>query len=207
MNSFDLMIEKYSKELIETGKKSIISAVEDEKEAELTEIEKNHVITTVAATVVEEKNATVRDSGRQINHTENKADNEEGSGRLKIQTFAADGVYPVVAANVKVFKKGEAVPCFEGYTDASGIIDNIILPAPIEIDTDLPPETEPYYEYDIEITHPKFISKKYKNVPVFDNINSIQTARLIPLDAGVDEDSEVIESENENLMKRDDANG
>ena len=47
-----------------------------------------------------------------------------------------------------------------------------------------------------------FITKKYKNVPVFDNINSVQTARLIPVEAGVDEESEIFESENENLMKR-----
>lgn len=198
MNSFDLMIERYSKELIETGKKSMMSAVAEEKDSSGI---KAVSVNITEGNVKPELNKVTE--YRKENNRKNESD--EGSGRLKIQTFAADGVYPVVAANVKVFKKGETVPYFEGYTDGSGIVDNIILPAPVGVDTDLPPETEPYYEYDIEITHPKFISKKYKNVPVFDDISSVQTVRLIPVEAGYDEDSEIIESENEELMNRDDA--
>lgn len=204
MNSFDLMIEKYSKELIETGKRSIMSAVEEDNEGAYVNDEENTDYIAVSASLDNSESRIDRESL----FTEKSEDNTDmGSGRLKIQTFTADGVYPVVAANVKVFKKGETEPFFDGYTDASGIIDGIILPAPLGVDTDLPPETEPYFQYDIEITHPKFISKKYKNVPVFDNIESIQTVRLIPAEAGVDEDSEVIEYENENLMKRDETNG
>ena len=204
MNSFDLMIEKYSKELIETGKKSIMSAVEEVIEKENSEVVNAKEDYVAASGIVDDDikdGVSVYEKNRQ-NKSIEEAD--EGSGRLKIQTFAADGVYPVVAANVRVFKKGENVPYFEGYTDGNGIIDNIILPAPQGVDTDLPPEIEPFFNYDIEIIHPKFITKKYINVPIFDNINSIQTVRLIPKEQGFDEDNEVVESENKNLMKRDD---
>lgn len=196
MNSFDLMIEKYSKELIEAGKKSMASAVEED----------NGYINTIDTEefIKSDKEPNVNESSAVVNVNNNISDNNfsVGSGRLKIQTYAADGVYPVVAANVKIFKNGEDELYFEGYTDGSGISDNIVLPAPSGIDTDMPSETEPYYEYDIVITHPKFIQKKYKNVPVFDNISSIQTVQLVPISYGSDEESEITESENENLMKR-----
>lgn len=200
MNSFDLMIEKYSKELIETGKRSIMTAVKDENESDFVNVDNNADFISVSSEITNNGYEAAFDKASSQQNVEVNA--SQGSGRLKIQTFAADGVYPVVAANVKVFKTGEIEPYFEGYTDASGIIDGIILPAPVGVDTDLPPETEPFFKYNIEITHPKFITKKYKNVPVFDNINSVQTARLIPVEAGVDEESEIFESENENLMKR-----
>lgn len=206
MNSFDLMIEKYSKELIEAEKKSITTAVlEDNEEVKPVILNKDN-IEDENENNVDNKDVTdnvTKEDEELLNKNSKNEENEnlDGSGRLKIQAFAADGVYPVVAANVKVYKKGFSYPYFEGYTDSSGIIESIVLPAPLGIATDLPPEIEPFSKYDIIITHPKFVTKKYLDVPIFNNINSIQTVQLIPKSSYNTQD-DITESENENLLKR-----
>lgn len=201
MNSFDLMIEKYSKELIEAGKKSMASVIE-EKEIGNFDMEEVAVMNETAEEISENTQAAALVLDNDSDTFRKDGQEKDGSGRLKIQAFAADGVYPVVAANVRVYKKGSSTPYFEGYTDSSGIIDEIVLPAPSGVNTDVPPETEPFFKYDIVITHPKFITKRYIDVPIFDNINSIQTVQLVPIEYGKDENSDIYENENSELMKR-----
>ena len=68
MNSFDLMIERYSKELIETGKKSIMSAVEEvieEENSEVVNAKEGYEVKEGSATI-EGKNIKIKVSKKQI---------------------------------------------------------------------------------------------------------------------------------------------
>ena len=55
------------------------------------------------------------------------------TGNLKVQVFTADQAIPLPNTQVYITKQiGDYnVLFFEGMTDSSGIIDNIILPAPV----------------------------------------------------------------------------
>ena len=55
-------------------------------------------------------------------------------GYLKVQAFMADQAIPIPDVEILITKEieGNIVVFFRGYTDSSGIIDNITLPAPAD---------------------------------------------------------------------------
>ena len=80
--------------------------------------------------------------------------------------------------NVTVYKEmeGSKIVFFKGYTDSSGIIDKIPLPAPKLITNDL--ETPNKQTYDIESNYNNDISN-YK-VNIYENVYVVQTINIIP---------------------------
>ncbi len=123
-------------------------------------------------------------------------------GTLKVQVFAAQQVYPISSARVLVRRSGEDPIIFEGYTDSSGIVDNIKLPTPGKSLSGSPSRLKPYSQYDVFVTQPNFVSRNYLGVPVFSGVESIQTVRLVPRQPGTDSTTVTTESEpNELLMK------
>lgn len=221
MNDFDLLIEKYSRELIDAKRRSILSEIEDlpkveEGEEQVSEIfdddsvEADKELTEEAVPVslemtddvnpvtpeIEQLNEmgeisdnlpTFVDDGESdaaISEELSEAENapNTGYGALRVQVYAADQTYPIAAANVAVTQCESDDILFQGYTDTSGIVDDIILPAPSKEMSGSPTQMKPYAQYDLNVSHPRFKSRRYINVPVFEGKKSVQTVQLVPND-------------------------
>ena len=241
MNSFDLMIEKYRRELIDAKRKSILQAIDeaaavensfDEETIEAEKEQKDEIQPVFAAVSSEDAAQQVQaeavmpqnESSAQMSVPEasEKTETQEEQksvpqeqpqeerkpikpekksyGRLRVQVFAADQVYPISSAYVVVTESGSDKEMFRGHTDSTGIIENILLPAPEAVDSDMPSKVKPYSQYDITVTHPNFISRKYVGVPIFAGIESIQTVLLVPTARGSDNNAIIVESEPNELL-------
>ncbi len=232
MNGFDLMIERYKKELIDAKKRSILKELEEttsqpysESTAVLPANASLEVQNTETAETAQPKS---HDSAEQTYETyeegseksdavflsENTSERKkeakdeeepvspESLGSLKVQVFVADRAYPVSSARVVVTEKSTGRVCFDGYTDTDGSIGKLLLPAPERSSSQTPQEKPPYAQYDIVVSHPGFQSRKYLGVPVFAGVESIQNIQLIPSGLNEDENNDVTESEPEILLKK-----
>lgn len=104
-------------------------------------------------------------------------------GYLRVQVFAANQSYPVQNARVQISKifGGKQHVFFTAQTDASGIMPRISLPAPDRELASAPSALQPYATYEIAVSHPGFTPILFRNCAVFDRIETIQYAELIPL--------------------------
>ncbi|MGN1418043.1 MAG: hypothetical protein ACI4W6_01795 [Acutalibacteraceae bacterium] len=224
MNNFDELIEKYSRELVNAKSKSILQAIEDE-EIEKTEVDNINSEDDLAVAVVSEnrvphqgtenqkvqnnESESVKDEPTEENTKEDLQNNNTnidpdnmGTGLLRVQVYAANQVYPISSAYVTVTDTNDDKIYFQGYTNTDGIVDNISLPAPIKTMSESPSRTKPYSQYNVTVEHPRFISRKYKGVPVFSTIKSVQAVQLVPSDNNGADSETVTESEpNELLLK------
>lgn len=107
------------------------------------------------------------------------------TGALRVQAFAANQSFPIPNAKVSVYLEltdGQRL-MFEGLTDISGVLDNIVLPAP-ELSLSQTPDSKgrlPYSSYTVTVERDGFTGARYVDVPVFSGIKSIQNAELVPL--------------------------
>ena len=101
-------------------------------------------------------------------------------GTLKIKASAASGAVPISGLKIVVTTNIEnnKVIFYEGYTDSSGTINNISLPA-YKLDTnnlDIPEKTE----YNVEATYiPENLSMTFK-VNIYENISVVQNINVVP---------------------------
>jgi hypothetical protein len=104
-------------------------------------------------------------------------------GYLRVQVFAANQSYPIPNAHVEVSKQfgGDKYVFFATQTDASGVMSRISLPAPDRELSESPSALQPYATYEIAVSHPGFTPVIFRNCAVFDRIETIQYAELIPL--------------------------
>ncbi len=105
------------------------------------------------------------------------------TGSLKIQAYAAQQAIPVSGVNVTISKQFSDLKkvFYENLvTDESGIIDNIILPAPSP-DLSMDPNGDiPYENYDVVARNDKYYMQTFLRVPIFPNTKSIQPIALVP---------------------------
>ncbi len=106
-----------------------------------------------------------------------------GQGSLIVQVTLAKGAIPVEGAKVTVSSTGEASTVLsEMITDKSGQTQRISLPAPQGSYSQAPGGViRPYSIYDIKIEFPGYYTERAINVPIFDQVNSIQPVALVPL--------------------------
>ena len=223
LNSFDLMMERYKKELVDANRRSIeqelLSQSEPTAEEKLKAGKAEEAVSVNVVTQAEDSNepgmSSETDTPEEaepvmaeaiegaMNTEEETNDPEDDSfGTLKVQVYAAQQVYPISSARVLVRRSGEDPIIFEGYTDSSGIVDNIRLSAPGKSLSSAPGSIKPYSQYDVFVTQPNFVSRNYLGVPVFSGVESIQTVRLVPRQSGTDSTTVTTESEpNELLMQ------
>lgn len=231
LNSFDLMMERYKKELVDANRRSMeqellnqsgslpLEAV-DETQAEaadpapaLQQAEDEPTVSVLAEVQTDMPSETkappetgtdmIREDAMSREAPPEPDPEDNSFGTLKVQVFAAQQVYPISSARVIVRPGGEDKIIFEGYTDSSGIVDNIRLPSPGKSLSEQPNSVKPYSQYDVFVTQPNFVSRNYLGVPVFPGVESIQTVRLVPRQFGKDEVTVTIESEpNELLMQK-----
>ena len=101
-------------------------------------------------------------------------------GYLRIRAYAANQAIPINNLKIRVVKNigKDTITFFEGYTNDSGIIPRIILPAPILNQDDLiePKSTS----YDIIATYePDNITKIFK-ILIYENVRVIQNINIVP---------------------------
>lgn len=104
-------------------------------------------------------------------------------GRLKVYAYTADEAFPSRDTNVVIQKKiGEYnVLFFSGYTNESGIIDNILLPAPSDFNKDII-DAPAYETYELNAFHEGYNDIVLNNIGMFGGVSVIQYLRMIPRD-------------------------
>ena len=104
------------------------------------------------------------------------------SGVIKTQVFTARRTYPVENAQVnlyKVFPDG-AYLIDSQFTDRSGQVKPVTVPALERCLSEPPSDPAPYVSYRITVSHPDFMDAVIEQVPVFEGVTSLQAVDLIP---------------------------
>lgn len=101
-------------------------------------------------------------------------------GYLKVQAFTAYGAIPIENVNIVIYKDigSYRVIFFEGVTDSSGIISDIMLPAPETIKN---PETTPSYTvYNMTAIHSQYEAIKNYSIGMFGDVRVLQYVKMMP---------------------------
>ena len=111
------------------------------------------------------------------------------NGILKVEAYTASHAYPLQDVSITISKSfGEdKVIFFEGKTNTSGIIDNIILPTSKFKNDILDASDISFTTYDLVAKYDKYNLEKKYDVSIFDNIKVIQPITF-PIDEFVDGD-------------------
>lgn len=137
--------------------------------------------------------------------------NSDGYGYMIVRVTTARGAIPLEGAVVTVSdylgeenaERGNAIATYK--TNASGLTDRFMLPAPPKALSMSPGNGKSYLTYNIAVAKDGYYQQNYINAPVFEGITSIQNADMIPIpDNGqtdrFDPDGNIFyESENEYL--------
>ena len=105
--------------------------------------------------------------------------NNQGSGNLKIRAYAAREALPLEGLHIVVSTKylDNTIIFFDGYTDSSGMIEKLILPAPVLNQDNLIIPLSTIYEIKADdimnSIDQKFSVSMYDGVCVVQNINFI----------------------------------
>ena len=102
------------------------------------------------------------------------------TGVLKVQVFTADQAIPIANAEVFITKKigDNDVLFFSGQSDSSGIVDNIILPAPkaeINLDTF---EVPKYTTYNLVVSSDEYKKIKQYNISMYGDVKVLQYVKI-----------------------------
>lgn len=102
------------------------------------------------------------------------------TGVLKVQVFTADQAIPIANAEVFITKKigDNDVLFFSGKTDSSGVVDNIILPAPaaeINLDTF---EVPKYTTYNLVVSSDEYKKIKQYNISMYGDVKVLQYVKI-----------------------------
>lgn len=103
-------------------------------------------------------------------------------GYLKVMAFTAYQAVPIPEVEILITKQiGENnVLFFRGYTDASGIIDNIPLPAPPSGYNPISHQTSNYILYELTAIRINYGAIKKYTVGMYGGIKTIQYIKMIP---------------------------
>jgi hypothetical protein len=109
------------------------------------------------------------------------ADINSEHGMLKIRAYAASEAIPIKGLKVSVSTIFEDtnIICFEGYTDESGLIERIFLPAPALLIDNL--ESPNKTEYEITATYLPDNDVLRYSVNMYDGVCVIQNINIIPM--------------------------
>ncbi len=124
---------------------------------------------------------------------------DTGQGYMTIWAATADEALPVPGAEVVITRmiSGKRTLQAAGTTDQSGRTSPFALPAPSASMSQSPDNPTPFARYDVSVRADGFTHARYTNIPVFDGIQSVQRADLVPVsenrdDMVVDEQSSAL---------------
>ena len=103
-----------------------------------------------------------------------------GKGHLKIRAFAASEALPVPNLHVVVSSNitGEVVTFYDGYTDSSGMIEKLTLPAPKLDSNNMNAPKAVVYEIHVLSTFD--VGEKIFYVNMYDGVCVVQNINVIP---------------------------
>lgn len=107
-----------------------------------------------------------------------------GRGTLRVQVTAAQGAFPVPQAAVEVFAlpEGEPLPLYRRYTDPSGIVRELSLPAgPPAASRQEATADESATYYHVGVFHSGFVPCSRQRVAIYDGVETILPVVLQPL--------------------------
>lgn len=107
----------------------------------------------------------------------------QGVGFLKILVFITAGSLPIDNVRVTISKNlGDNIHIFyTGFTDFTGIIDGLYLPAPFADLSNAPSSQQPFTEYVVTVENPDYQIRTSLTTLIFDGIKSVQTVDLVSL--------------------------
>ena len=204
MDSFDKQIERYRQELVKYAEKhgtvyygqNTPEALPDEERTAYRTPKYNAAYVSNRPMPSEydgNENANQSPSGSSVieetstntrtynNVDEFTADNTK-NGKLRVQAYASQQVFPIQNAKVRVekdFRNGKYL-FNESYTDIDGIAQNIVLPAKDKRLSLTASGEIPYTTYTVTVSHPQFETLVFDRVPIFDSIESMQPAAMVP---------------------------
>lgn len=106
-----------------------------------------------------------------------------GRGTMSFRVYTAREALPVIGAKIIVTKQigGEMHTFSVLTTDMSGQTAPITLPAPEKnLSLDSGNKIQPFSLYDAIITKNGYATIRYTGIPVFDGVNSVQRAAMVP---------------------------
>lgn len=104
-------------------------------------------------------------------------------GSLKVMAFTAYQAIPIENAEIIITKEigGNNVLFFRGYTDSSGIIDNITLPAPTSGYDDNSFQTSSTTSYKLTAIRDKYDSVKQYIINMIGDVKVLQYIKMTPI--------------------------
>lgn len=104
------------------------------------------------------------------------------TGSLKVEVFTAYKAVPITNAEIIVTKNfgDNAVIFFRGFTNSSGMIEDIKLPAPSFVSAKTPFIEPKYTLYDLHAMHKEYNTVKEERIGMFGNVNIIQYIKMTP---------------------------
>ena len=101
-------------------------------------------------------------------------------GYLKVQAFTAYGAIPIENVNIVISKDigNYKVIFFQGVTDSSGIISDIMLPAPETITNS--DATPAYTIYNMTAIHSEYETIKNYSIGMFGDVRVLQYVKMMP---------------------------
>lgn len=114
------------------------------------------------------------------------------TGQIKVQTFLAQQAYPLGDVNLIISKRFHDIEYvfYELQTNATGISDNITLPAPPRANSQQPYQQDPFTTYLITAYKQGFISEEPYEIEIFEGIKAIQPIEMLPLIRKVEDENE-----------------
>ncbi len=109
--------------------------------------------------------------------------NNTGRGTMSFRVYTAREALPVIGAKVIITKQigGEMHTFSVLTTDMSGQTAPITLPAPEKnLSLDSGNKIQPFSLYDAIVTKNGYAAIRYTGIPVFDGVNSVQRAAMVP---------------------------
>lgn len=125
-----------------------------------------------------------------------------GVGYILVNVRTGDDSLPLENASVKVtgIHSGKRFVIASALTDSSGRTPKFEIPAPVMTSLERPDsENRAYSLYDISVTANGFFNARSVDVPVFDDITSVQNFSMIPLPLYMRPDSETVITYNSSL--------
>ena len=104
------------------------------------------------------------------------------TGKLKVEVFTAYQAIPIPDTEIIITKNigNKKVLFYRGFTNSSGMIENIILPSKEENINYKPGDTAAFTEYDLTAIHEGFERIKKYDIAIFGNLGIIQYVKMIP---------------------------
>ena len=107
-----------------------------------------------------------------------------GRGTMRVQVTTAHNAFPIADASVEVSAvlSGTALPLYRRKTDASGIVENLVLPAkPGFVSQREETASQSGTLYTVTVSHPGFRPLIDRRVVIYDGVETIFPAALQPL--------------------------